>query len=53
MSDAPNVPSLTPTELGDLAAAYGWWKAHGDPEMFYDSLNEVVRTRVTPPGVGE
>lgn len=33
---------LTKTELGDLAAAYGWWRAHGDPEMFYDTLNDAV-----------
>lgn len=34
--------ALTPAELGDLAAAYGWWKAHGDPEAFYDTLTAVV-----------
>lgn len=34
--------ALTAGELGDLAAAYGWWKAHGEPELFYDALNDAV-----------
>lgn len=33
---------LTTAELGDLAAAYGWWKAHGDPEAFQDALDAAV-----------
>jgi hypothetical protein len=37
---------LTKVELTDLAAAYGWWKAHGDPEAFNDTLNAAIAARL-------
>lgn len=33
---------LNSVELGDLAAAYGWWKKHGDPDAFNEVLQGAV-----------
>lgn len=43
---------LTASEITDLTQAWTWWRSNGDPEVFYDMLNEVVARRVNPPGRG-